>query len=86
MVVSDVHAFIFDIIIALFWVDIWDGMSKQTLFVGSVDYSLIHTMLIDEYSQRILVSDVQRNLSRFEVSVLVTPNTYLKGIQAKGEA
>ena len=61
-------------------------MSKQTLFVGSVDYSLIHTMLIDEYSQRILVSDVQRNLSRFEVSVLVTPNTYLKGIQAKGEA
>ncbi len=61
-------------------------MSKQTLFVGCVDYSLIHTMLIDEYSQRILVSDVQRNLSRFEVSVLVTPNTYLKGIQAKGEA
>ena len=61
-------------------------MSKQTLFVGSVDYSLIHTMLIDEYSQRILVSDVQHNLSRFEVSILVTPNTYLKGIQAKGEA
>lgn len=61
-------------------------MSKQTLFVSSVDYSLIHTMLIDEYSQRILVSDVQCNLSRFEVSVFVTPNTYLEGIQAKGEA
>ena len=86
MDISDVQAFIFDIIMAVFWFGIWDGMSKQTLFVGSVDYSLIHTMLIDEYSQRILVSDVQRNLSRFEVSVFVTPNTYLKGIQAKGEA
>ena len=47
---------------------------------------MIQTVLIDEYSQRILVSDVQHNLSRFEVSILVTPNTYLKGIEAKGEA
>ena len=41
--------------------------------------------MIDEYSQRILVSDVQHNLSRFELSILVTPKTYLKGIYAKGE-
>ena len=42
-------------------------------------------VLIDDYSQRILVSDVQHNLSRFELSIFVTPKTYLRGIYAKGE-
>ena len=42
-------------------------------------------MLIDGYSQRILVSDVQHNLSRFELSIHITPKTYLEGIYAKGE-
>ena len=46
---------------------------------------MIQTVLIDEYSQRILVSDVQHNLSRFELSIHITPKTYLEGIYAKGE-
>ena len=46
---------------------------------------MIQTVLIDGYSQRILVSDVQHNLSRFELSIHITPKTYLEGIYAKGE-